>query len=66
MDVGKFLCKIGRHKGEPVIPDDESDEVENQQTLEEFQRREVKCVRCGFVYTEVSVHFTPNYIERHR
>ena len=53
MDVGKFLCKIGRHKGEPVIPDDESDEVENQQTLEEVQRREVRCVRCGLVYTEI-------------
>ena len=33
MGVGKFLCKIGLHKGEPVIADDESDEVEIQQTI---------------------------------
>ena len=53
MDVGKFLCKIGLHKGEPVIADDESDEVENQQTIEEVQRQNLRCVRCGLVYTEV-------------
>ena len=29
MDVGKFLCKIGMHKGGPVIADDEFDDVEN-------------------------------------
>ena len=54
MDVGKFLCKIGLHKGGPVIADDEFDDVENQQTIEEVQRREVGCVRCGLVYSEVS------------
>ena len=53
MDVGKFLCKIGLHKGEPVIADDESDEVENQQTIEEVQIQNLRCVRCGLVYTEV-------------
>ena len=59
MDVGKFLCKIRLHKGEPVIADDESDEVENQQTLEEVQRREVRCVRCGLVYTE-AINYYPH------
>ena len=53
MDLGKLLCKIGLHKGEPVIADDEPDDIENQQTIENVQRREVRCVRCGLVYTEV-------------
>jgi len=59
MDVGKFLCKFGLHKGEPVIADDKSDEVENQQTIEEVQRREVRCVRCGLVYTE-AINYYPH------
>ena len=59
MDVGKFLCKIDLHKGEPVIADDEFDEVENQQTIEEFQRQKLRCVRCGLVYTEVINYYGP-------
>ena len=56
MNIGSLLCKMGFHKSEPVIADEESDDIENQQTTEpvyKVQRREVRCVRCGLVYTEV-------------
>ena len=33
MDVGKFICKNGLHKGAPVIAGDRTDEVEIEQAL---------------------------------
>ena len=59
MDVGKFLCKIGLHKSEPVIAGEQSDDGEMRQTSEVIERREARCVRCGLVYTEV-VNYYPH------
>lgn len=62
MSVGKFLCKIGLHKGEPIIANDGSDDVENQQTLGVVQRRKVKCARCWLVYTEVINYYADGIV----
>ena len=53
MGLGGFLCKIGLHSGEPQTVDDNSDNIEDTQTIEEGQKREVVCSRCGLVYTEL-------------
>lgn len=54
MDVGKILCKIGLHNGEPVAEDDSLGGAENHQPMEEVQEREVRCVRCGKTWTEIT------------
>ena len=51
MDLGGFLCKIGLHSGEPTTADDNSDNIED--SLDEGQKKEVVCTRCGLVYTEL-------------
>ena len=53
MGLGVFLCKIGLHSGEPAVADDNPDIIEDHQTFEEGQKREVTCTRCGLVYTEL-------------
>ena len=53
MGLGGFLCKIGLHSGEPATADDNSDIIEASQTIDEGQKREVVCTRCGLVYTEL-------------
>ena len=53
MGLGGFLCKIGLHSGEAQTVDDNSDNLEDTQTIEEGQKREVVCSRCGLVYTEL-------------
>ena len=53
MGLGGFLCKIGLHSGEPATAGDDSDIIEDSQIIDEGQKREVVCTRCGLVYTEL-------------
>ena len=53
MNIGSLLCKIGMHNGEPIISQDERENVEDQDRPVEGERRQVRCVRCGKEYTEV-------------
>jgi hypothetical protein len=53
MGLGGFLCKIGLHSGAPATADDDSDIIEESQIIDEGQKREVVCTRCGLVYTEL-------------
>ena len=53
MGLVGFLCKIGLHSGEPATADDNSEIIEDSQTIDEGQKREVVCTRCGLVYTEL-------------
>ena len=52
MDVGKLLCKIGLHNGEPVLENGPFDGAANHKTMEDVQKREVRCTRCGSIWTE--------------
>ena len=53
MGIGKFFCKLGFHNGEPVGEENELNDDQNQRNPEDLQNREVRCVRCGIVYTEL-------------
>ena len=53
MGIGKFFCKLGLHNGEPIVEENELNNDQNQRNPEDLQNREVRCVRCGKVYTEL-------------
>ena len=53
MGIGNFFCKLGLHNGESIVEEGEPDHYQSQQKPEDVQNREVRCVRCGKVYTEL-------------
>ncbi len=53
MEIGSLLCKIGMHNGEPIETKDQQEDVTDQNSPREGERRQVRCVRCGKEYTEV-------------
>ena len=53
MGIGEMLCKLGLHNGEPIVDEAEKVPEQQQQIADEVQNREVMCVRCGKVYTEL-------------